>query len=425
MHVHQPKCTKQRGRCSVSSMKGISGEKRSDAGKTKTRRRKSPPHPRPGGFRNKSGYPRPPIPPPMPLSQAEALLRKAQQGLLQKSLSHAEQQLRRPGRPAPTPDLRRLLGGGGGRTGEGGGGRGESRAGGAAAATAPLSVPIPRPTPGAAPSAVGTHARKARDPHAGHCSPARAGAGDLGARDPGPRPQDDAAVFVLPEPAGGLLSPGGRQPRPARAPPEARVPPLPSPGPGRAAGRPPLPPASHHSPCGGRKARAGLARDAGAVGPGAGLREGRAGRPGAAAAGRERGGGAAAAAAGSSFVPAAAPSVDGTRRSSGSGRREAGGGAEEEAEGGPEAAAANAARGTRPSSPHASTGGGVGRLRGRPRRARGGLGAARARGRCSPSPQLWPGKLRGSREASEPQVQTHTGPRSDRLTRSPHPALGQ
>lgn len=44
------------------------------------------------------------------------------------------------------------------------------------------------------------------------------------------------------------------------------------------------------------------------------------------------------------------------------GAREVGGGergeAEGEAEGGPEAAAANAARGARPSSPHASAGGG-------------------------------------------------------------------
>lgn len=79
------------------------------------------------------------------------------------------------------------------------------------------------------------------------------------------------------------------------------------------------------------------------------------------------------------------------------------GGAEEEAEGGPEAAAANAARGTCPSSPHASTGGGLGRLRGRPERAQGGLGASRARRWCSPSPQLWPRKWRGSRERASPK----------------------
>lgn len=94
--------------------------------------------------------------------------------------------------------------------------------------------------------------------------------------------------------------------------------------------------------CWGQERRSRARADAGAVGPGRGLREERAGRLGAAAAGRERvgaaGGGGAAAAAGSSFVPAAAPSVAGTRRSSGSGRREAGGGAEEEAEGGPQAA---------------------------------------------------------------------------------------
>lgn len=127
-----------------------------------------------------------------------------------------------------------------------------------------------------------------------------------------------------PPPEAASRGPLGLRQRPeaARCPP----PPLPSPGRASAAGRPP--PAPHHSPCGGRSAGAGLARDAGAVGPGPGLREGRAGHPRAAAAGRERvgGGGGAAAAAGSSFVPAVAPSVAGTRRRSGSGRREAGGG---------------------------------------------------------------------------------------------------
>lgn len=63
----------------------------------------------------------------------------------------------------------------------------------------------------------------------------------------------------------------------------------------------------------------------------------------------------------------------GTRWSSGSGRREAGG-VEEEAERGPEAAAANAALGARPSSPHVSTGGRVGRERGRVERTQRGRG---------------------------------------------------
>lgn len=46
-------------------------------------------------------------------------------------------------------------------------------------------------------------------------------------------------------------------------------------------------------------------------------------------------------------------------------------------EGGPEAAAANAAPGARPS-PHASTGGRLGRLRRRKGGAQGGLGAVKA-----------------------------------------------
>lgn len=76
---------------------------------------------------------------------------------------------------------------------------------------------------------------------------------------------------------------------------------------------------------------------------------------------------------GSSLFLQHPPSVAWTRRSSGSGRREARGGAEEEAEGGPEAAGANAARRARPSSPHASSGGGQGHVRGPPGRAQRGL----------------------------------------------------
>lgn len=98
------------------------------------------------------------------------------------------------------------------------------------------------------------------------------------------------------------------------------------------------------------------------------------------------------------------------------------GGAEEEAEGGPEAAAANAARGTRPSSPHASSGGGLGRLRGRPGRTQGRPGRREGPpvvfsvASATAAVVAWlPG---ASERASEPQVQAHTGPRSGRLTLS-------
>nr|XP_025747364.1 uncharacterized protein LOC112838781 [Callorhinus ursinus] len=87
--------------------------------------------------------------------------------------------------PAPTPDPDRLLRGGGElRRKEG---CGEQGAGGAAAATAPLSLRVRLPTPGAAQKAAGTDAREARSPHAGHCSPDRAGAGEPATRGAGPR----------------------------------------------------------------------------------------------------------------------------------------------------------------------------------------------------------------------------------------------
>lgn len=238
-----------------------------------------------------------------------------------------------PAGPAPTPDLDRLLRGGGGEPGRPGGG------GGCAASRGPGARPPPRPLclsgsgcprraprrrrPGRTRGRPGTHTpgivlRAVR---------VQAGRG-RGVPDPGPRRPDDASVFVLPELEGGLPSPGGRQPPAARS---------------SSAGAPHCPPPARHEqpgalpqlrtthPAGGRRAGAGLARDAGAVRPGPGLREGRAGRPGAAASGRERvrSGGGAAAAAGSSFVPAAALSVAGTRRSPGSGRREARGGGRE------------------------------------------------------------------------------------------------
>ena len=202
---------------------------------------------------------------------------------------------------------------------------------------------------------------------------------------------------MLPELAGGLPSPGRRRPLGFRRRPTAPQSSAPTTSPGRTAGSPASPP--HHSPCGARS-RARARHRRGGAGP---RPQGWAGRlpwsrrrgPVGAAAGCA----AAAAAAGSFFVPAAAVSVAGTRRSSGSGRREAArGGGTEEAEGGPKAAAAKAAFGAHPSSPHASTSGGLGRLRGRAGRAQLGLGAARARGWRSRMLLLPPRKLRCSRE---------------------------
>nr|XP_044622555.1 translation initiation factor IF-2-like [Equus asinus] len=129
-------------------------------------------------------------------------------------------------------------------------------AGGAAAATASLSLRVGLPTPGAA--AEGDRDGREGGPEPRPPEAARRafivphprvresrGRGEPGL---GPRRQDDASVFVLPERrADGLPPPGRRHPRPARASPEARGvrgPPLPNP---------------HHSP-GGRSAEAGLAR---------------------------------------------------------------------------------------------------------------------------------------------------------------------
>lgn len=63
-------------------------------GTLKHKDREAPPHPRPSGFQNKFGSPCS-----RTLRQAQASLRTAQRGLLQKLLSHAQQQLRRTGRP--------------------------------------------------------------------------------------------------------------------------------------------------------------------------------------------------------------------------------------------------------------------------------------------------------------------------------------
>lgn len=149
--------------------------------------------------------------------QAEASFRKAQQGLLQKPLSHAEQQFRRPSRPLtlpvprrpPTPDPETLLGGGG----EGGcGGQG---VGGAAIATASLSFPVPRPRRDATAEGGrdgferGPELESPRGRTPGIFFSDRACESESGAQGTGlrSRRQDAASVFVLPELAGGLPSP--------------------------------------------------------------------------------------------------------------------------------------------------------------------------------------------------------------------------
>lgn len=108
-------------------------------------------------------------------------------------------------------------------------------------------------------------------------------------------------------------------------------------------------------------------------------------------------------------------------REVGGGKR---GGAEKEAEGGPKAAAANAARAAGPSLPHASTSGGFGQLRGRAGRAQLGLGAARARGWRSLSLCYCRGRCAAPGN-DEPQKEMHVGLRSSQLTRPLHPALRQ
>lgn len=225
------------------------------------------------------------------------------------------------------------------------------RAGGAAAATAFVSPGPCLPTS----SAAGEGGRESREgrpggrsphprrPHAGYCPRLC-----VVRESRGPRRQDDASVFVFPELAGGLPSPGRRHPRPARAPPESQ-------GPRAHPGR--------HAPPGAlslrptltlreQEAEAGPARDAGAVGPGRSLR----------LAGRARieaaGGGGAATAAGAFFCSSRSPERGRDAAELGKWEEGSEGEAEGEAEGGPEAAAANAARGARPSSPHASAGGG-------------------------------------------------------------------
>ncbi|CAD7691855.1 unnamed protein product [Nyctereutes procyonoides] len=138
-HVHQPKCTKQRGRCSISFMEGISGEKRSDAGKTKTTTTEDPSEPRSSGFPNK---PRTPSVPPCP-SLSRGLARESPAGPPPKTTEScrtaAPQAGSGPRRPPAPTGSDRLLGGGG----SGGGGDLGGRGG--AASRGPGARPPPRP----------------------------------------------------------------------------------------------------------------------------------------------------------------------------------------------------------------------------------------------------------------------------------------
>lgn len=318
-------------------MKGILGEKRSNVGKTKPRPQGSPLTHVPAEEKQFGSH-WSLIPLPKPL-QAKASLRRARQGLFQKPLSHAGKQLRGQGRPhgrRPPLDPRPRSApqrGGGEPGGAASRGRGRGRRHGlfVSPGRSAHAGRRRRGWPGRTRGRPGVPTPGSRTPGI-HCSPP-ARAREPGAR--GARPRATTTGWRLRLCA--AWAAGGRAPSPRTPPPAARS--------GFAGGpRRSGPPTPKPAPLTwGQERRSRARADAGAVGPGRGLREERAGRLGAAAAGRERvgaagGGGAAAAAAGSSFVPAAAPSVAGTRRSSGSGRREAGGGAEEEAEGGPQAA---------------------------------------------------------------------------------------
>lgn len=272
-HVHQPKCTKQRRRCSISSMKT---DLRVDTQRRRETQKTTPQNPRPHvpmGFGTSSG----PTDPPPPSKQRPHSV-KPSRALSEKPLSHAEQQLSRPGRPfacRPHADPRPR------RAPLRGDLRGPQRPGGAAAASASLFLWVAAPTPGAA--AKGGRSggerptcRSRRGSTPGIVSRPCCGASQ-GRQEPslGPRRQNDASVFVLPGLAGGLPSPGRRHPRPAPASPLARgapVPSLPPPARQQAARLPPLTP--YHSPCGGPNAKAGFVRETGTMRLGRGLREG-------------------------------------------------------------------------------------------------------------------------------------------------------
>ena len=252
-----------------------------------------------------------------------------------------------------------------------------------------------------------------------------------GHREPGlrPRRQNAASVFVLPELAGGLSSPRHRHTRAARPSSEARGARIPHshPWPGTSSRAPsPSPvlltlrrqePGWRATP-----ARWDRAEPSGRGEPEA-LNSPPPTPPPRAGSGSEPQAEVAPPPRGLPLFPQqhrAWPGHAGAREVGG-GKR---GGAEKEAEGGPKAAAANAARGAGPSSPHASTGGGFGRLRGRGGRAQLGLGATRARGWRSLSLCYCRRKCAAPGN-DESQTEMHVGLRSRRLTRPLHPALRQ
>lgn len=152
----------------------ILGKKNSDTGKTKTRRQRSRLHSR--QVLEQVRVPLVPQPYSHAPRQAQASLRKAQQGLLQKPLSHAEQQFRRTGRPfiLPCPRGSPALNGSRG----GGGELGECSEPGQGVRPPPLLLCFYRmgcPHRAQPPRAAGTDARETRGPkpqrpHAGYCS---------------------------------------------------------------------------------------------------------------------------------------------------------------------------------------------------------------------------------------------------------------
>ncbi|XP_035579375.1 translation initiation factor IF-2-like [Zalophus californianus] len=262
---------KQRGRCSISFMKGLLSEKRSAAGKTKTRRQKSTP-PRSSDFRTSPGPTGAPHSSPPYPSLSRGLAQESPAGPSPKTTEScrtaAPQARPAPRRPPTLTGSSEAAANCGGRGG--------------AASRGPGVRPPPRPL---CLSGSGCPRRAPRRKRPGRTR-GRPGAHTLGivlrtvrvqasrrrgVPDLGPRRQDDASVFVLPELASGLPSPGGRRPRPARAPPEARGgpvthPPSPRPGTSRRAPSPSSAPLTlRGQEC---KSRARARRRRGGAGPG-------------------------------------------------------------------------------------------------------------------------------------------------------------
>lgn len=261
---------KQRSRCSTSFMKEILVEKRSDTGKTETPRQRRPPHLMFGDFRTSSG---PTGPPPIPLwpskrrpHSGEPIRAFFKNHWVMHNSSSA-------GQAGPSPSLScadpptlncssEEVEMGGVRKARGQGRRRRHH----------FFV-----FPGQAAHA-GRHRRRrpgwtwgrpgARNPEAARQAlfPRPCECDWTGGREPGLRPRrhDDAFVFVLPELAGGLPSPGRRRPLGFRRRPTAPQSSAPTTSPGRTAGSPASPP--HHSPCGARS-RARARHRRGGAGP--------------------------------------------------------------------------------------------------------------------------------------------------------------